>query len=187
MLHCLPHSSPFLQLFYAFKVPGPAICMDRTSPHHPIPGRFCCRRLASTAACLPSSLIPSYHPRCRTTLLTLGMPTRQGIFHFPFFALSFHSSHSHGVVSRQTMSSTSPNPSQPCMCTVLGCSANKCHASLHVTEIRNGRFIRPKLRISSFNILRPIYYIIFITQKLGATARNGFNILILHPKIHNRK
>ena len=28
----------------------------------------------------------------------------------------------------------------------------------------------------------PILYIIFITQKLGANAKNKFQILILHPK-----
>ena len=30
----------------------------------------------------------------------------------------------------------------------------------------------------------PIWYIIFITQKLDATAKNRFQILILHPKKH---
>ena len=55
-------------------------------------------------------------------------------------------------------------------------------------KIRNER-IRTASR--SFFNLRPIQYIIFITQKLGATAKkNGFHIRILHQKIrsmHKRK
>ena len=36
-------------------------------------------------------------------------------------------------------------------------------------------------------ILQPIYYIVFITQKLGATAENGLQIWNLHQKIHRIK
>ena len=49
--------------------------------------------------------------------------------------------------------------------------------------------MRSPVRMNSFRILRPIKYIIFITQKLDATSRNELQILIhfYTPRKHSIK